>query len=358
LSIPKTSSPAVLIPAQTSPTSLWGYIDSSGKWVVPAKLQSAGKFTEGLAPIRENGRSGYINEKGSLAIQEKYSSASDFSEGLALVTESSTTGKGTDWEWIDTSGRTVISANWDYPGSFNDGLAPVKRGNLWGYINQKGDVAIPLKFDGVGDFSEGLALVEVDGKLGYIDKSGVQRIQLESDMKPPRGGILPVSELAAGAGKFKNGLALITKPDNGGAYFIDKTGKKVFGREFESAGEFSEGLAPVEVDNKWGFIDTNGHFAIQPQLEDAGSLGGYGYSYGADGFHDGLAYFVEKGGKWGYMDRTGKVVIPPRFYLAYPYFMFGVPGFNLVLIDRNTMAIIDKSGKIIYSMTNTSGFGD
>lgn len=30
-----------------------------------------------------------------------------------------------------------------------------------------------------------------------------------------------------------------------------------------------EGLAPVQVDNRWGFIDTNGRFVINPQFDRA-----------------------------------------------------------------------------------------
>ncbi|MCB0154437.1 MAG: WG repeat-containing protein, partial [Anaerolineae bacterium] len=36
--------------------------------------------------------------------------------------------------------------------------------------------------------------------------------------------------------------------------FIDPTGQVVICPQFDRAGPFSEGLASVEVDGKWGFI--------------------------------------------------------------------------------------------------------
>lgn len=351
------SSGGVLIPVPSGADAS-GYIDANGKWVIPAKFEATRPFSEGLAPVRIDGKYGYIDRQGTLVIQAKYAGVGDFSEGLAVVvTGSSASGKAAGYGWIDTSGRAIGSADWDEAGDFSGGLAPVQRGKLCGYVNKKDQVVIPLKFDAAGDFSEGLALVQANGKWGYIDKTGAWRIQPQFEAHG-KGVFIGDSSIYAGAGRFKNGFAAINSPaPRLAAYFIDKSGKKVFGREFLATGEFSEGLAPVEINGKWGFIDTSGRFAIQPKLDEVGRLGGYGYSYQVDGLHEGLAY-VQIGAKFGYMDRTGKVVIQPRFYSAYPYGLMGIPGFNYVLLDFHTLCVINKSGKVIYSTTNPNGWGD
>src|SRR6218665_2530042 len=59
--------------------------------------------------------------------------------------------------------------------------------------------------------------------------------------------------------------------------YIDKTGKMAIKPQFESAGNFQEGLASIELDDKWGYIDKSGNIAIKPQFEDA------------QWFHEGLA---------------------------------------------------------------------
>ena len=69
---------------------------------------------------------------------------------------------------------------------------------------------------------------------------------------------------------------------------------------FDWAGDFSEGLAPVQVDGRFGYIDTSGGFRIKP-----------GFAY-AGGFSCGRAPALMNG-RWGYLDATGAVAIPAAY---------------------------------------------
>src|SRR6218665_1301018 len=51
--------------------------------------------------------------------------------------------------------------------------------------------------------------------------------------------------------------------------YIDKNGKIAISPQFESAGDFHQGLARIRLDNKWGFINKNGEIAIEPQFDYA-----------------------------------------------------------------------------------------
>ena len=53
-----------------------------------------------------------------------------------------------------------------------------------------------------------------------------------------------------------------------------------------------DGIGAVRVDKQWGYITATGDFFITPRFEDA------------DLFFEGLAA-VEKNGKWGFIDREG-----------------------------------------------------
>jgi hypothetical protein len=64
---------------------------------------------------------------------------------------------------------------------------------------------------------------------------------------------------------------------------------------------FSEELAAVEIDGKWGFIDKTGQMVIQPQFAKPSLFAKPYYFVG------GLA-LVWAGEKWGYIDKTGKYV--------------------------------------------------
>src|SRR5262245_44498973 len=74
----------------------WGYVDTSGKMVIPLEYTSAGSFSEGLAPVYvggadvmctglSGGKWGYINKNGEMVIKPQFSTARVFSEGLACV---------------------------------------------------------------------------------------------------------------------------------------------------------------------------------------------------------------------------------------------------------------------------------
>ncbi|ECH5021687.1 WG repeat-containing protein, partial [Campylobacter coli] len=52
--------------------------------------------------------------------------------------------------------------------------------------------------------------------------------------------------------------------------FIDKSGKIVIEPKFDGVGNFSEGLAGVELNGKWGFIDKSGKIVIEPKFDDIG----------------------------------------------------------------------------------------
>jgi WG containing repeat len=90
--------------------------------------------------------------------------------------------------------------------------------------------------------------------------------------------------------------------------------------------QFSDGLAPVRVGPKWGFVDHTGTFVIPPtfgpddvykpgsdvELDPGGNpmVPDDYYDYIKD-FDDGLAA-VRKGDKWGYIDKTGAFAIAPQ----------------------------------------------
>ena len=65
----------------------------------------------------------------------------------------------------------------------------------------------------------------------------------------------------------------------------------------ESTGDFHEGLAKVQKNGKWGFVNKHGEIIIPCEYDDVGD------------FHEGLAR-VQKDGKYGFIDKNGIEVIP------------------------------------------------
>lgn len=139
------------------------------------------------------------------------------------------------------------------------------------------------------------------------------------------------------AGDFSEGLAYVQIMRKYG--YIDTQGEIVIKPSFLKAHSFSQKLASVlvEVDGvgkRWGFIDTSGEFIIKPKYTDAQI------------FSEGLCA-VEFEGKWGYIDKKGTVKIPYQFDSASDF----DDGTAYVEVydseDEAVEYIIDAKGKII-----------
>ena len=149
--------------------------DSAGLRQAPEPVQAAGpqsyaNETSPLFPVVEGGRWGYIDKTGRIVIPPQYDSADPFFEGLAQVWIGDKVG------YIDTTGQIVIAPQYDpHVGTslgFSEGLARARVSEKIGYIDKTGKMVIPPQYEAGDGFSEGLAAVRVGDKWGYIGKTG------------------------------------------------------------------------------------------------------------------------------------------------------------------------------------------
>jgi WG containing repeat len=124
----------------------WGYIDKSGKEIVPCKYDYIGDFLDGVAPVKINRKSGFVDIFGKEVIACKY----DF------------IGKFYDVDVFDSSVGKHVTV-----------MAKVRIGKRWGYIDKRGKEIIPIKFDYISMPSDkGYLKVQNEGKYGIIDITG------------------------------------------------------------------------------------------------------------------------------------------------------------------------------------------
>ncbi|MGL5675221.1 MAG: WG repeat-containing protein [Cellulosilyticaceae bacterium] len=148
-----------------------------------------------------------------------------------------------------------------------------------------------------------------------------------------------LSKMRKSMGIFLVGVSVLAQSLTVGAVEVkDKVAKETIQwciqPQFEEAQSFSEGLAAVKKDGKWGFINKKGEFIIKPQ-----------YEY-VESFQEGLAMVVDsKTIGWGYIDQTGKVVLQPDYEYG-SSFKDGVATVGIMAIANDKTAI-DKEGKAI-----------
>jgi WG containing repeat len=149
--------------------STWGYIDYSGKWIIPHSLAGAGAFRKGLAPAAEQGMTwGYIDKTGRFVVAPRFEDAMEFSEGLAAVRV------GGRWGWINPVGHVVIAPKFEEEGvgPFRNGMALVVHNRKLGYLNTKGDMVVPQNLDWGTEFTDGVAAIQDGLTYGVIDTDG------------------------------------------------------------------------------------------------------------------------------------------------------------------------------------------
>ncbi len=362
--------------------NILGYIDTTGKEVIPLIYRSAGSFTEGLAPVRNkdgfafidktgkvalsspfgqstgsfhNGlartefgqRYGYINETGKMVIPEQFTEAQAFSEGLAAVEYS----KYGPYGYIDASGRTVVKPQFTMALDFYKGLARVRGELNWGIIDKTGKVVLDQRFGEIGWITDKVIAVQppfatAKPLWGFYDRSGQ-----------------PILDCQFQSAVFLGDSQAVVKKD-GKWGVVDAAGKLIVPNEYDDAGWlFSEGLLPVKKDGKFGFIDATGKPAIEPQYDAVGGFmpeklcpvkvaGKWGFIDPANKmvitpqfdetvcFSEGLAA-VQVGERWGFIDKTGSYVVKPQYDLASNFNC----GLAAVQVGEK-WGYVDKTGKL------------
>jgi hypothetical protein len=341
----------------------------------PVVLVGADAFSEGMATVMVDGKWGYIDSTGKLVIPTIYDMASGVRRGHATVLS------GGELMLIDRNGvrqpdQTALSAAVLF-GADSPLLPFLDRsgaaGQEWGYTDREGNVVITPRYAWTGPFSEGRAVISVTDPAIPPLGQGSGYINLQGEIV-----IAPRYQVAS---NFSEGLAKVM--DQGRHYFIDSTGTRAFDGDFAFAFDFAEGLAAVDTAARddslnsihygnWGYIDRRGEFAIAaaylvafPFIDGVAKVQYQDYQWGLidkqgrsltparylaiDMFGEGLVgvqVATEQGLKWGFADYAGTLVIPPTFDRVGPF----TEGFASVTVDGRK-GYIDRRGNYLWEPT-------
>jgi|GEM_PF-6304290 len=228
-----------------------------------------------------------INTKGEILFEIKAQDLRIFSDGLAATLIDGR------WNYVDKTGETVIvDVGAEYVGPFEHGVAGILSFDVaMGAINKEGDVIIPCgRYISTGSNGVVLALNETLEKYVFVDKAGEKIIQEEFDS----------------AGNFREGLALVTQGEL--TYFINAQGKTVFEMPqglYTETPEFSDGVLLVSNSDAeeaegiiYSYLDKTGKVVLTLPK---------GYLPGS--FHEGLALVHFMDNSSGYINKAGETLI-------------------------------------------------
>lgn len=343
----QNSNVALLAPVKKN--GKWGYIDQTGKLVIPCQWDKADPFSDGFAVVKDKEGFYYIDKRGTRRFPvQSYREASSFRERRAAVKSYNKYG------YIDVSGNLVIPFRYDKVSDFSDNRALVKRDKSWYIIDNNGNEIRGLGFNYIDKFSPGETYGFSDGvcRVGGCSYDVDGNYLNRTDKIDVVGAIFMNAEYLMN--KFSEGLRAYRKYRDRSFFnilddtqivvecgYVDKKGNvKLCNSEWVSVGNFSEGLAHVR--NKNGticYIDREGHSQITipdcvntagPFLEGIASVDfktkdvpargekGYLCKNGKllfDGYQDAKDFSfgfgaVRKNEKWGFVNKRGDLVIP------------------------------------------------
>ncbi|MFZ2653721.1 MAG: WG repeat-containing protein [Victivallales bacterium] len=273
-----------------------------------------------LFPIKDgaSGKYGFINGNGEISIEMKFDMAEEFNNiGIARVEVEGKSG------FIDHHGSYFVIP------IFNCFISQTQTGSFWGsklgngfIISKNFEKCRIVAFDTIlSQFSKDSEVVGVDFKKnvyksGYVDEVG--NIIVSPSYKQVR--------------SFSEGYAPVMM-ENKKFIFIDKLNKKLGNQSYDWAVPFSEGYASVKQGDKWLFIDKTGRDCFQVKYESPAVFG------------EGMAA-VKVNGKMGFIDATGKIVISP----VYDYADAFHEGLCCVGVN-DKYGFINKAGKIIIPIS-------
>ncbi|WMI69459.1 WG repeat-containing protein [Mangrovimonas sp. YM274] len=307
----------------------YGYLNKSGEWQISPQFESAKDFVEDLAEaMGANEKWGFINRNGEWQIQPKFVRVKEFNSGIALAYD------GDRWFYINRKGEEVLkNVKTVKYYDFSEGFAIVRsEDGKVGFIDTLGNYIVEPKFEKVHDFVNGYARVSPDGKWGIIDVKGkyfvepnyrrvgnvyLGNVVVENENEEVGLIIEGKFKVVEGARKIwdfsYNGEFTYAKKDDF-VGFINNKGEWVVEPQFDKARAFLNGLAPVMLKNKWGYINTSGELVIDYKFKDADVFS-----------KDGLAP-VKLKKRWGFIDKTGKLVIQDEYDIHSRMGGFGIGG--------------------------------
>ena len=362
----------------------YGWVDLSGKIVVPAAFKKTFPFVNGLARFKAGDYFGYLGTNGKIAIHPNYDAAWDFNNGMARVKE------GPVLRFINKRGKEIFSVYGEDVTDFNNGYAIVKYNGSFYYINRKGESLGEGAYSHAEPFENGLARVKIGFSYAMIDTSGnyvlsptygfvgrphdvIVRARLLDDWyiyNHKNGRRIRSKHIITG--DFNDGLATYSWIDRSyiiwkgyinaldqevikaefeeampfresravvkheGVYkIIDKSGSFIGSSYDETRGIYSEGRLAARKNGKWGFVDRDGNWAVNPKYD------------AVEDFKDGFAMVSKGHRKWGMIDKQGELLVPTNFDIVMPgeYYFLAILGYYKSYYSRSGELIIEDIGE-------------
>jgi hypothetical protein len=329
---------------------LYGFIDSSGKYVIEPAFDCATYFVNGITLVYKQKQSYFIDKTGKVILPTVYRSMEFIDKDKAIIT---TRSKRCGIINVHT-GRLLLDTLYSQLSYFNSGVSVITKYDSdqnpykpyrQAVIDTACNIIIPFgKYAHIFEFYNGFADVTFDTinyTRGVIDATGklVKKAQMVGygPINNPFPFRYYTFEQSTADGKLYEGLInakgdtvlnnpqyssvsnfscnrIIVKDHNWNYFVLDQHAKRLTNQPFQDVKPFFKNYAIVKTGDRFGIIDTNARFIIQPRYTDISFPDST-----ADYFYFGLPDVNnEYSSKYGIANLNNQVIIEP--ILDDPYY--------------------------------------
>lgn len=245
------------------------------------------KFTEGLVGVYQNKKWGYIDSTGKTVIPFKYSEVSEFLPDVKLARVF----MGEKMGYVNNVGKEVIPAIYDELGHafYNDVVSGALK-NKCGAIDKTGKIVVPFVYNEWLNFNRGLFITSLNKKFGIINKANEKILPF----------IYDTIEFVFNSKDISRENIFIVKLDKKFAV-LDNTAKIIIPFMYDEIVPKGDLFRTKRIgEKKYGLYDKLGKRIEFEIYDEAGYIGNDTYYLGLDGR---IVKYVDKEGKE--VDRKG-----------------------------------------------------
>lgn len=289
----------------------WFAYNFDGQKINSSGYESFKTFSKSKFIAVRNGKYGLTDRYGAELTTFQYDSISTFNRGLSIV-------KSRDFYGvIDEKGIWVITPYKDSIQFYGDEIY-FKQGSEYGIADRSGNT-IYRGYDKIWPLPKGFYKAENDG-YKIFDLKGNELLERAYDSVRMINSVLWLLE--------RDSLYFIFRPEDQADFKLPEGVQKVT--------SYSEHHIKILKDDQWGFVSEMGHLTIANRYDSIGD------------FSEGLCP-VQLIGKWGVVNRSEEIVVQPVYTHIAPYFN----GMTVVTKPNGDKGLIDRNGDFVLSAIYT-----
>ncbi len=299
--------------------NLWGFINSTGDYVVQPQYESVTRFVNGVALVMKQKKLGMINTDGKVLTPFIFDSFKDIEKNLSR--EYIWLKIDNKWGAMDKFGNIKEAFIYEHFNFERNDYGYVTKESKSGLVDNVGRIIVPCNYRAIWIASEGVIAVDLFEKTGFY-KIGEGEI------------IAPQYDKCDGVFmKYYDGIANVSLNDKWGAVNIKN--EIVIPFKYEMCTDFKYGYAVVISKNRFGLINTKGDEVVPAIFNRLKKSEGV---------------IISKVGKlYGLIDYSGNIILENTYDNISPF------NNNVAIVEKDCQfGLIDKKGNEIIPCEYTS----